>query len=296
MSWISTRLRSGLLFALGALAISAVASPAQAEPRIVIKFGQCCPPDQAYGVYAHGFAERIAELSNGEIVVENLDGGVMGDEQQMAQLVQLGTLEMAGITSNNVAQLAPSINVLVLPYMNESMEDLLGENGLLVPGAYLDELNARVLAESGTIRVLGGFTNGFRLLFTKNRCVESMPDLSGLKIRIPPNPVMERMWSNWGGAVYPIAWSETFGAIAQNVVDGFDSPLDVILRMGFHEHIKYVTRAHFLPQAALHIVNLEWLESLDPADQDLIMQAAAENDRAHYEFVRNDQITLQDTL
>ncbi len=48
-------------------------------------------------------------------MVKNLDGGVMGSEEDMAQKVKLGTLHMAAVTSNNVAQLAPSINVLVLP-------------------------------------------------------------------------------------------------------------------------------------------------------------------------------------
>jgi len=291
---IFRRLAPAAPLALACLALAI--STAAAGPRLVIKLGQCCPPDQAYGVYAHGFADKIKEASGGEIVVESLDGGVMGDEQQMAQLVQLGTLQMGGITSNNVAQLAPSINVLVLPYMSASMEELLGEGGLLVPGPYLEELNRRVLAESGSLRILGGFTNAFRQLFVKDRCVTSMPELKGLKIRIPPNPVMEKMWTGWGAAVYPIAWSETFGAIAQGVVDAFDSPLDVILRMGFHEHIKYVTKTHFLPQAALFIVNEDWFQGLDPADRALIVEVAAMNDQWHYQFVKNDQKTLQETL
>jgi len=53
--------------------------------------------------------------------VENLDGGVLGSEQDMAHAVQIGTIQMAGITSNNVGQLAPSLNVVVLPYLNETM-------------------------------------------------------------------------------------------------------------------------------------------------------------------------------
>lgn len=88
-----------------------------ADPRLSVNLAQCCPPTQAYGAYAHGYSKQVAKDSNGAIVVRNLDGGVMGSEQDMAQKVKLGTLHMAAVTSNNVAQLAPSINVLVLPYL-----------------------------------------------------------------------------------------------------------------------------------------------------------------------------------
>lgn len=267
-----------------------------ADARLTVKIAQCCPADQAYGVYAHGFADKLSAASNGEIVVETLDGGVMGSEQEMAQQVQLGTLQMAAITSNNVAQLAPSINVLVLPYMNGSMEELLGEKGLLVPGPWLDELNRRVLRESGTLRVLGGFSNDFRKLFTRDRCVRRLGDLQGLKIRVPKNPVMEAMWGAWGVSTYPIAWSETFGAIQQGVVDAFDSPLDVIPRMGFHEHINYVIDTHYLPQAALLIVNEPWFRSLSEQDRQLLLNTAAANDQWHYAWVKADQKKLRQTL
>lgn len=289
-----------LAFAAAGLALLATAWVTSAVPAragdITIKLGHCCPADQAYGVYAHGFADKMKEASRGRIKVEVLDGGVMGSEQEMAQQVQLGTLQMAAITSNNVAQLAPSINVLVLPYLNTSMEEIVGEAGLLRPGPWREELNKRVLAESGSVQIVGGYTNSFRKLFTKNTCVETLEDLQGLKIRIPKNPVMEKMWRAWGVSTYPIAWSETFGAIQQGVIDAFDSPLDVIPRMGFHEHIKYVIDTNYLPQAALLIVNKPWFDGLPQEDRDLILKTADANDEWHYNWVKKDQETLKKEL
>ncbi|MCL6283720.1 TRAP transporter substrate-binding protein [Ruegeria sp. 2012CJ41-6] len=275
-----------LSFAILAVAsLAAGALTATAEPRVTIKYAHCCPADHTYGVYAHQLAERVAANSNGEIVIEVLDGGVMGSEQAAAQKVQLGTVQMSGITANNVAQLAPSLNVLVLPYLNGSPDDLTGEGGLLRAGAYRDELNKRVLGESGSIRVVGGYTNSFRSLFSKDQCIDSIDDLQGMKIRAPKNPVMTAMWESWGVSTYPIAWGETFGAIATGVVDGFDSPTDVILNMGFHEHIKYITEATYLPLAAVVIMNEPFFQSLSEEDQAVILLSAAEVDVSHAEFV-----------
>jgi TRAP-type transport system periplasmic protein len=267
-----------------------------AAPRITIKVAQCCPPDQAYGVYAHGLADSIQKLSNNEMKVDCLDGGVLGGEQDMAQAVQIGTIQMAAVTGNNVAQLAPSMNILVLPYINSTMDDVIGPKGLLSPGPYFEELKKRVLKESGSLLLMGGFTNGFRLFFTKNKCVQTMADLKGLKIRIPKNPVMEAMWNALGVSPYPIDWSETFTAIQQGVADAFDSPLDTILRMGFYQDIKYVIDVHYSPQAAVLIVNNNWFQGLSKADQEIVSKAVRENDINHYNFVKQDQITLKETL
>jgi TRAP-type C4-dicarboxylate transport system substrate-binding protein len=242
------------------------------------------------------FADRVKANSNGEIEVQVLDGGVMGTEQAIAQKVQLGVVQMGWVTSNNVAQLAPSLNVLVLPYMNSDLDSLTGKGGLLRSGPYRDALNKRVLAESGSLRVIGGYTNNFRRIFTKKACVNTIDDLKGLKIRAPKNPVMTAMWSAWGMSTYPIAWGETFGAIAQGVVDAFDSPTDVILKMGFHQHIKYITEINYLPLTAVAIINNDWFSKLSPADQAIILKSTEETDLYHAQWVKDVETSVKKAL
>lgn len=285
------------LAVLGMMSLVAVGvTAARAEQRLSLTYAHCCPADHTYGVYAHHFADQVAKNSNGEIKIEVLDGGVMGSEQAIAQKVQLGTVQMGGITSNNVAQLAPSLNVLVLPYMNASPDDLTGDGGLLRAGPFRDEMNKRVLAESGSLRVVGGFTNSFRSLFAKDQCIDSIDDLQGLKIRAPKNPVMTAMWDSWGVSTYPIAWGETFGAIATGVVDSFDSPTDVVLNMGFHEHIKYITEATYLPLAAVVIINDRFMQTLSPDDQAIILKSADETDVWHAGYVAENKARVHKSL
>lgn len=291
------RLRITLVGLLAFMAVLMItATHAQADPRVTFIYAHCCPPDQAFGIYAHQFADRVAANSNGEIKVEVLDGGVMGTEEAIAQKIQLGTVQMGGITSNNVAQLAPTLNVLVLPYLARSPDDLTGEGGLLRAGAFRDEMNRRILAESGSLRVVGGFTNSFRSLFAKNKCISTIGDLQGLKIRAPKNPVMTAMWDAWGVSTYPISWGETFGAVATGVVDAFDSPTDVILNMGFHEHIKYVTETTYLPMAGVVIINTDFMNSLSDADQRVILKSAEETDISHAQYVANSVERVRDEL
>lgn len=282
----SQLVKRGAFFFSSIICAFILSTSVHASPRVTVKYAHCCPADQAFGIYAHAFADLVKYNSGGEIVVDVLDGGVMGSEQATAQKVQLGVVQIAGITSNNVAQLAPSLNVFVLPYMSSGIDDLTGKGGLLRSGPYQDELNRRVLKESGSLRVIGGYTNSFRSIFTKKKCVNKIGDLQGLKIRAPKNPVMTAMWESWGISTYPIAWGETFGAVAQGVVDGFDSPTDVILKMGFYQHIKYITEASYLPMAAVVITNNGWFENLSTADQTIIKKSAAEADAYHAVWVK----------
>jgi len=289
----------GAICTLLALVASVIMTPtisAVAAERVTIKYAHCCPPDHTYGVYAHQFAERVKANSNGEIVVEVLDGGVMGTEQAIAEKIQLGTVQMGGITSNNVAQLAPALNVLVMPYMNASPDDLTGEGGLLRAGKFRDEMNKRILTESGSLKMIGGFTNSFRSLFAKDKCISTINDLQGLKIRAPKNPVMTAMWESWGVSTYPIAWGETFGAIATGVVDSFDSPTDVILNMGFHEHIKYITEATYLPLAAVVVINNDFFNSLSAEDQAILLKSAEEVDISHAKYVAENGARVRKAL
>ena len=291
---LSERLGILPMLAIGAMGVGA--GLAQAEPRVTLTYAHCCPAEHTYGVYAHQFADAVEGNSNGEIKVEVLDGGVMGSEQAIAQKVQLGSVQMGGITSNNVAQLAPSLNVLVLPYLNSGPEDLTGEGGLLRSGPYRDALNERVLKESGSLRVIGGFNNAFRSIFTKDECVDEIGDLEGLKVRAPKNPVMTAMWESWGVSTYPIAWGETYGAVATGVVDAFDSPTDVVLNMGFHEHIKYITEATYLPQAAVVIINNDFLQSLSEEDRAILLESAEETDVSHAQYVAENGTRVREAL
>ncbi|MEZ5728141.1 MAG: hypothetical protein R3E48_09210 [Burkholderiaceae bacterium] len=114
---------------------------------------------------------------------------------------------------------------------------------MLRAGAFRDELNEAGAEGVGhAARGAGGYTNAFRSMFARSKCISKVGILKDLKFRAPQNPIMTAMWRDaWGISTYPIAWGETFGAIGSGVVDAFDSPTEVILTMGFHQHIKYIT-------------------------------------------------------
>ena len=79
-----------------------------------------------------------------------------------------------------------------------------------------------------------------------------------------------------GGVLpHPIASGETLGAIAIGVID---SPTMVILDMGFHEQVQYVTQATYLPLAATVVSDERFFEGLSPDEQAILLRCADETD------------------
>lgn len=254
---------------------------------VKIKFAHGESDDQTYGVYASMFAKKLEELSKGEMTCTIFSNGTMGAELELGQKVQQGTLNMAIVTSTNAGSLAPSVNALSLPYLFVSSDSVMGEKGLLRAGTpFFNELQKRILQESGRLRLIGIGTNGFRMLFSKPRPITSLADLNGLKLRLPPSPVLQRTWEAWGAAAYPIAWSETFTAIQQGVADAYESPLDTLLKSGFYPYTKYVTEnLTYSAQVFLLLVNERWFSRLKPEQQALLIEAARVNDIEHFAWV-----------
>lgn len=282
----------------GLLAFMFLCNIGLAQAVVKVRFAHGEAEDQSYGVYASMFAKKLEELSKGEIKCTIFANGTMGAELELGQKVQQGTLNMALVTSTNVGSLAPSANALTLPYLFDSPENLMGEKGILRSGSpFFNEFQKRILKESGKLRLIGVGTNGFRLLFSQTHPVTSLVELKGLKLRLPSSPILQRTWEAWGAAAYPIAWSETFNAIQQGVADGYESPLDTLLKSGFYPYTKYVTEnLTYSAQSFLLLVNERWFSRLKPEQQALLTEAAKINDIEHFAWIQKQNIQIKAEL
>ena len=117
----------------------------QPEKVYKIKLSHSTPEgDQIYKV-GERFKELAAEYSNGRIQVDTYPIMQLGGEQENVQDVATGSIETAIVYTGNFKPFAPSVGVLMLPYIFTSNEE--AWNGM---DSILDELNEKVIAESGT--------------------------------------------------------------------------------------------------------------------------------------------------
>ncbi|MGB3468252.1 MAG: TRAP transporter substrate-binding protein, partial [Cyclobacteriaceae bacterium] len=162
-------------------------------------------------------SEQLAEISNGELIMEVYPSGQLGSERECLELLQVGSLDMTKVSAAVMENFAPVYEVLSIPYIFQNRAH-----------AYqvLDGEIGQHFLEQGTryrLRGLAFYDAGSRSFYTKDKPVESPADIEGLKIRVQRSKTAVRMISDMGGSPTPIAWGELYTALQQGVVDGAEN-------------------------------------------------------------------------
>ena len=181
--------------------------------------------------------------------------------------------------------------VLTLPYVIHGPEDAKA----LTHGKIGDELRDNTLRDSG-IRILGWAYSGCRLLTNSKQEVASPADLQGMVIRVPKNEIMISSYQSWGVNPNPLAWSETFTALQQGVVDGQDNPYITIDAMKFYEVQKYVTDSCYVFSMEPLIMGEGTFQSLSEEQQKLVLAAGEEATSHSYDYLLATEDSIKKSL
>ncbi len=217
------------------------------------------------------FKSSFEAKAAGKHKVDLFPNGQLGSEETTINSASMGTLDFSVLAVNNITPFSPSVGVLTLPYVIQSAEDA----KKLVTGEVGRELAANTVRDAG-VRIVGWAFSGFRVLTNSKKPVKTLADLKSLKIRVPKNEIMIASYQAWGINPTPMAWSETFTALQQGVVDGQDNPYITVSSMKFNEVQKYITNIRYVFSLEPIIVG-EGVFKKQPVDvQKAILDAGAE--------------------
>lgn len=240
---------------------------------------------------AKKFKSVFETKTAGKHKVDLFPNGQLGSEETTVNSASMGTLDFSVLAINNITPFSPSVGVLTLPYVIQSAE----EAKKLVTGDIGKELVANTVRDAG-VRIVGWTFTGFRVLTNSKRPVKTLADLKGLKIRVPKNEIMIASYQAWGINPTPMAWSETFTALQQGVVDGQDNPYITVNSMKFNEVQKYVTNIRYVFSLEPIIIGEGTLKR-QPADvQKAILEAGAEATEHSYKFLLDTEEKIKKEL
>ncbi|MCB1716118.1 MAG: TRAP transporter substrate-binding protein [Candidatus Competibacteraceae bacterium] len=251
------------------LVIAGITSPVHAET--VLKLGHVSSAENVYHKGALRFAERVAELTDGSVTVDALCCAQLGNDVAQAKTVQLGAQDLAIVSSNNLAQFYPAIDIFSLPALFEDIPSA----QKAVFGPVGDEIFENFRKATG-MRVVYTTAWGTRALINDKRSIKQPSDLDGILIRSPGSPVMNATYKAMGAAPTPVAFAELFTALQQKTVDGADmSPCDV-LSLKYYEVQSHLTTSNLFTGFGMVVMNDRKFQSLSEAEQDTILQAGRE--------------------
>jgi tripartite ATP-independent transporter DctP family solute receptor len=205
-------------------------------------------------------AQRLAEKSNGRMRIDIYPGGQLGQERELIELLQIGSLAMTKVSTAPLESFVPEMKIFGIPYVFRDDEHrwkvLKGEIGrkLLLSGEHV------------FLRGLCYYDAGSRSFYTKDRPVHSPEDLRGLKIRVMKSITAVQMIQSLGGSATPISWGELYTSLQQGVVDGAENNLPSFYLSHHYEVCKYYSLdEHTAPPDILLMSTAVWnrLSSLE---------------------------------
>ncbi|MCP3870597.1 MAG: TRAP transporter substrate-binding protein [Gammaproteobacteria bacterium] len=237
------------------------------------------------------FAEEVARLSGGKHKVKVFPNGQLGSEQDTINDAAIGTLDLSLLAVNNITPFSPTVGVFTLPYVILSLEDA----EKLTQGPVGQELVANTIRDAN-VRIIGWTYTGFRVLTNSKKPIKNVADLKGVIIRVPKNEIMLATYKAWGVNATPMAWSETFTALQQGVVDGQDNPYLTVHSMKFYEVQKYVTNIRYIFSIEPLVISESVFQDLNKKNQDIILQAGKTATLYSAQFLRDSEASIKKDL
>ncbi len=259
------------LFVLLLLALLTVA-----QAQVQLTFASAYAPDDHQTLALEEFA-RLAEVySDGEVQIDVAAGGVLGGERDVAEGIQIGTVDGA-ILGGILQNFDPAMAILEFPFLFRNTEHV----NAVMQGEVGQQIRQRLVEQTG-IRALGYVMRTPRELTTLEP-VETLEDLRGMQIRVPEMQAHLETWRALGANPTPIAFTEVYNALQQGVVDGQENPIGVIYANGFGEVVDYLAWTDHLVGFMLITISDDVFQGLTPEQQDALVQAAEDarvyNDR-----------------
>lgn len=254
--------------AVAAVTAIITAGPVFAGP-FTIKLGVVTKPGSAQNIAAEKFRSLIGERSGGAYQVKIFHSASIGNETEILQQIQMGTIHMGVITDGPFDTFDPIVRVINYPFLFRDH----AQADEILDGPLGREILKR-LEKSG----FKGFCfseNGFRNLTNNQRAVTGPPQVEGLKIRVMASALHKAIWQALGANPTPMPWP-IYTELEQGVIDGQENPLWVMEVYKFYEIQKYMTLTRHVYSSHIDVASLAWFNRLPDADQAMIETAMKE--------------------
>ncbi len=238
------------------------------QQKMTLKLGFSSPESNPWYICAEQMAEEVYEKTDGNITIELFPSEILGSDKQMAEMVQMNTLDMQIAPQGVVANYEPKLAALELPFLFDSNEAV----AKLLDGPMGDEL-AKDLPSKG-IRILAYWENGLRQTTNNVRPINTPADFKGMKIRTPDNKMTISIFEALGANPAPLAYSELYMALSQGVFDGQENPVVNIHASKLNEVQQYISFTNHKYEGKPFIVSEGTWKKLSPEYQTIISDAA----------------------
>src|SRR5271167_3119232 len=247
------------------------ASTAMAQEAKHYRFAYDQPKTTGYGIAGDLFADKLKELSNGTMLIDQYPGAQLGQEPQVLQLIKAGDIEFCISSAANAATLSPQAGVMSLHFLFKSEQHL--------QRAIADPKVVQAVKDMIEDTVQGGhviavITLGLRNMYSKKE-IHKVEDMKGLKVRVQATATEDTMFPAYGAQTVHMPFGSVYTSLQTGVVDVAENGVNVYLANKHYEVAPVLSMTeHEANNSLIWISDKLWTSLTD--DQKKWVQAAAD--------------------
>lgn len=268
----TTRPRRALFAAVAAVALGMLglgAAPAAAQEW---RGWNIHAADYPNGIGMDAFTRIVGERTNNRIRMRTFHSAQLGQQDEAIQQMRLGTIDFANFNLSPFNNLAPTTNVVTLPFLFRNVAHM--------QAAIDGPAGAAIAADLERIGIiaLAWYDAGARSIYT-TRPVRTPADLRGMKIRVQTSDLWIDLMRNLGANPTPLPFGEVFTSLQSGVIDGAENNWPSYESTRHFEVARfYSTTEHSNVPEVLAVSAQRW-NRLSPADRTILREAAQESSR-----------------
>jgi TRAP-type transport system periplasmic protein len=246
-------------------ALCVLAGPAAAET--TLRLAHASSPDSLINQAVTKFAAEVKDKTKGSVDVQIFPNGQLGDEGPIADGVGAGSIDIG--LGGAVDSIDPRLNVLSLPFLFKDADNV---------HKFLDSDEGKKVQSFGGDRgylMLGVLDSGFRQ-FATSKAIEKPADLSGIKIRTPPNPVILATMKQLGALAESIPFGQVYTALQSHVVAAVEPEMRDYYDSKWYEVAKNLSISNYIWTANWWYMNKDRFDALTPDEQAAVKAAATD--------------------
>lgn len=264
---------------------------APAADVVELSLADAQPDGCAANVSLKAMVEEINGKSGESIHVTYYPNSQLGNERDLAEGVMAGTVDMAYVSMAVMQNFEESFALFSLPYIFKDYDHV----HTFADSELSGEIFGR-LENSSKVKVLGLFDQGFRWIWSTNKEIKSLEDLSGLKIRTPESDVYTQTFSLLGTNPTPMAFGDLFTALQTGVVDGYEVNPESTWSNGTYEAIKCGSKSNHIFAGSVVFISQAAYDRLSEEQKQILQEAADNAVLLNNELVQNSEADYETKL
>ena len=279
--------RRTMMIGTGAIALGAAIHTKARAAEFTYKFANNLQPAHPLNIRLEEASKKILEETGGRLQFNVFPASQLGNDTETLSQLRSGATEFFSLSPLILSTLVPNAAISGIGFAFPNYETVWkAMDGEL--GAY----SRAEIEKKGLVPMERIWDNGFRQITSSAKPIGSPDDLKGFKIRVPPSPLWQSMFTAFGSSPTTINFAEVYTALSTGIVDGQENPLAIASTAKLYEVQKHCAMTNHMWDGFWFLANKRSWEAL-PED---IREIVAKNLNASALDQRADTEKLNETV